>query len=90
MTAFHKWREAATTLAIEDPQHIRLATPVVGRRHEAGKRRLAGDDAARTAASGEVKDLRHEDQALKKVVADLTLENRLLKKSTTGDEGDEA
>ena len=46
---------------------------------EAGKRRLAGDT-ARAATSDEVKDLRREAQALKEVVADLTLENRLLKK----------
>jgi transposase len=46
---------------------------------EAGKRRLAGDT-ARAATSGEVKDLRREATALKEVVADLTLENRLLKK----------
>ena len=56
---------------------------------EAGKRRLAGDT-ARAATSDEVKDLRREAQALKEVVADLTLENRLLKKSMTGDGGDEA
>ena len=46
---------------------------------EAGKRRLAGDT-ARAATPGEVKDLRREATALKEVVADLTLENRLLKK----------
>lgn len=51
---------------------------------EAGKRRLAGDT-ARAATSDEVKDLRREATALKEVVADLTLENRLLKKSMTGD-----
>jgi transposase len=45
---------------------------------EAGKRRLAGDT-ARQANSAEVKDLRAEAAALKEVVADLTLENRLLK-----------
>jgi transposase len=56
---------------------------------EAGKKRLAGDT-AREATSHEVKDLRREAQALKEVVADLTLENRLLKKSMTGDGGDEA
>ena len=50
---------------------------------EAGKKRLAGDT-ARAATSDEVKDLRREAQALKEVVADLTLENRLLKKSMTG------
>jgi transposase len=56
---------------------------------EAGKRRLAGDT-ARAATSGEVKDLRREATALKEVVADLTLENRLLKKSMNGDGEDEA
>jgi transposase len=49
---------------------------------EAGKRRLAGDT-ARAATSDEVKELRREAIALKEVVADLTLENRLLKKSMT-------
>src|SRR5580704_9981519 len=39
---------------------------------EAGKRRLAGDT-TRAATSDEVKDLRREAQALKEVVADLTL-----------------
>jgi transposase len=47
---------------------------------EAGKRRLAGDT-ARAATSDEVKELRREAQALKEAVADLTLENRLLKKA---------
>jgi transposase len=47
---------------------------------EAGKRRLAGDT-VRAATSGEVKDLRREASALKEVVAELTLENRLLKKA---------
>jgi transposase len=56
---------------------------------EAGKRRLAGDT-ARAATSGEVKDLRREAAALKEVVADLTLENRLLKKSMSGDGENEA
>ena len=56
---------------------------------EAGKRWLAGDT-ARAATSGEVKDLRRESTALKEVVADLTLENRLLKKSLDGDGEDEA
>jgi transposase len=51
---------------------------------EAGKKRLAGDT-ARAATSDEVKDLRREASALKEVVAELTLENRLLKKSVTGD-----
>jgi transposase len=55
---------------------------------EAGKRRLAGDT-ARAATGDEVKDLRREASALKEVVADLTLENRLLKKSMIADGGDD-
>jgi len=54
---------------------------------EAGKKRLAGDT-ARQATSDEVKELRREAGALKEVVADLTLENRLLKKSMIGDGDD--
>ena len=56
---------------------------------EAGKKRLAGDT-ARAATSDEVKDLRREASALKEVVAELTLENRLLKKSVTVDGEDGA
>jgi transposase len=56
---------------------------------EAGKKRLAGDT-ARAATSDEVKELRREAGALKEVVAELTLENRLLKKSVTGHGEDEA
>jgi len=56
---------------------------------EAGKKRLAGDT-ARAATSDEVKGLRKEAVALKEVVAELTLENRLLKKSMVGDGGGEA
>ena len=56
---------------------------------EAGKKRLAGDT-AREASAGEVKALRRESRDLKEVVAELTLENRLLKKSVIGDGGDEA
>ena len=55
---------------------------------EAGKRRLAGDT-ARAATTGEVQDLRREARTLKECVADLTLENRLLKKSMIADGGDE-
>jgi len=54
---------------------------------EAGKRRLTGDT-ARSATTDEVKALKREAQALKEAVADLTLENRLLKKSVIAD-GDE-
>ena len=50
---------------------------------EAGKKRLAGDT-VRAATSDEVRGLRRESGALKEVVAELMLENRLLKKSTIG------
>ena len=56
---------------------------------EAGKKRLSGDT-ARAATTDEVRDLRREAGALKEVVADLVLENRLLKKSMSGAGGDEA
>ena len=54
---------------------------------EAGKKRLSGDT-AREATSSEVKDLRKEARALKEVVAEQTLELRLLKKSMLGDGGE--
>ena len=56
---------------------------------EAGKKRLAGDT-AREATSDEVRHLRREALALKEAIADLTLDNRLLKKSMIADGGDEA
>ena len=55
---------------------------------EAGKKRLAGNT-AREASTSEVKVLRREARDLKEVVAELTLENRLLKKSVIGDGGSE-
>ena len=54
---------------------------------EAGKKRLAGDT-ERQASTGEVSGLRRESRDLKELVADLTLENRLLKKSMLGDGDD--
>ena len=51
---------------------------------EAGKKRLSGDT-QRQATTSEVTDLKHEMRDLKEVVADLTLENRVLKKSVLGD-----
>ena len=55
---------------------------------EAGKKRLAGAGPARQANTGEVKDLRAEALALKELMADLSLENRLLKKNMSGAGGD--
>ena len=51
---------------------------------EAGKKRLAGDT-VREATSDEVKHLRSEARALKETLAELLMENRLLKKSMIGD-----
>ena len=51
---------------------------------EAGKRRLAGDT-AREATSDEVKELRAESHQLKELLAELMMENRLLKKSVLAD-----
>ena len=51
---------------------------------EAGKKRLAGDT-TREATSDEVRDLRIETRLLKETVAELLMENRLLKKSMIGD-----
>ena len=55
---------------------------------EAGKKRLAGDT-ARAANADEVKDLRREARDLKEVVAEQTLELRLLKKNMFTDGGDD-
>ena len=55
---------------------------------EAGKKRLAGDT-ARAATTDEVKDLRRQARDLKEVVAEQTLELRLLKKNMIGDGGNQ-
>ena len=55
---------------------------------EAGKKRLSGDT-RREATSGEVKELRTESAALKEALAELLMENRLLKKSVTEDGEDD-
>jgi transposase len=55
---------------------------------EAGKKRLAGD-ITRQANSDEVKGLRSEARNMKEVIAEQTLELRLLKKSMIGDGGDD-
>ena len=54
---------------------------------EAGKRRLVGDT-TREATSTDVTDLRQENGRLKHVVAELVLENRLLKKSVTASDSE--
>ena len=50
---------------------------------EAGKQRLLGNT-KREASSTEVTDLRKENDQLKRLVADLSLKNQVLKKSLTG------
>jgi transposase len=50
---------------------------------EAGKRQLNGDT-MREAGSDEVKELRRENDTLKMLVAELTLDNRKLKKISAG------
>ena len=51
---------------------------------EAGKRRLKGDT-KREADSGEVRHLREENDELKRLVAELSLKNRVLKKISLED-----
>ncbi len=50
---------------------------------EAGKRRLAGNT-KRQADSDEVKDLQQENEEMKLLIAELSLKNRVLKKSLLG------
>jgi len=50
---------------------------------QAGKRRLKGDT-MREANSDEVSELRQENEQLKQLVAELSLKNRVLKKSLNG------
>lgn len=52
---------------------------------EAGKQRLVGDT-KREADSREVEEMRSQNEQLKAVVAELTLKNRVLKKSLLGRE----
>jgi len=50
---------------------------------EAGKKRLMGDT-TREANSGEVTDIKNENEHLKQLVAEIALKNRVLKKSLNG------
>ena len=56
---------------------------------EAGKKRLLGDT-TREATAPEVKTLRDENGRLKQVLAETVLENRLLKKSLTASDSEDA
>ena len=55
---------------------------------EAGKKHLSGD-IVREATSDEVKELRSEAAELKEALAEMVMENRLLKKSVIGDGEDD-
>src|SRR5437660_19704 len=88
------WRACAARRASQSSAVVRGSSRtciIAGRRifSKPARKRLAGDT-ARAATSDEVKDLRREASALKEVVAELTLENRLLKKSLTADGADAA
>lgn len=50
---------------------------------EAGKQRLAGN-VTRQADSSEVKEMRQENEQMKLLIAELSLKNRILKKSLLG------
>jgi len=52
---------------------------------DAGKRRLTGDT-MREANTSEVKDLKDVNSSLKELVAELSLENRMLKKNLSGED----
>ena len=52
---------------------------------EAGKKRLSGDT-LREANTTEVSNLKGENSALKELIAELSLENRVLKKNLNGDD----
>lgn len=52
---------------------------------EAGKKRLAGDT-TREATAPEIQSIKAENEALKQLVAELSLENRVLKKSLKADD----
>ena len=52
---------------------------------EAGKRRLNGDT-MREANTSEVKELKDENRSLKELVAELSLDNRDLKKNLNGED----
>ena len=52
---------------------------------EAGKKRLKGDT-DREASTVEVVSLKHENVELKQLVAELSIKNRILKKSVNGEE----
>ena len=52
---------------------------------EAGKKRLSGDT-MREANTSEVKELKDENRSLKELVAELSLDNRDLKKNLNGED----
>lgn len=72
-------KEICRKYAIHDNQYYKWNKEFM----EAGKKRLSGDT-VREASSDDVNELRSENQQLKNVVADLSLQNHILKKSLNG------
>ena len=80
---------SATDLVAGLAPRVRAGGSAFGPLVEAVQERRAVRFTYRAATTGEVQDLRRETRALKEAVADLTLENRLLKKSMVADGGDD-
>jgi hypothetical protein len=81
--------KAGIGIGLKDPgvageMPVRVLAVEVARVEEQRCGRVRAGDTARAATSDELKQLRREASALKEVVAELTLENRLLKKSVIG------
>jgi transposase len=72
-------RELCRRYAIHENQYYKWSKEFI----EAGRKRLSGDT-EREASSGEVKDLRSENDSLKKELAELYLQNKVLKKTLNG------
>src|SRR4028118_1722566 len=91
---YYRWSkeflEAGKKRLAGDTAREATSDEVKGLRREAVALEEGGAEPPLGATSDEVKGLRREAVALKEVVADLTLENRLLKKSMIGDGEDGA
>jgi transposase len=72
-------REVCRKYAIHEAQYYKWSKDFI----EAGKKRLSGDT-AREANTEEVSEIKKENSDLKETVAELLLQNRILKKSLNG------
>ena len=87
-----RWSSIVGSIGLVFPRFcIGLAARCAAEEKRAGNDDLASIwDTVREATSDEVKELRTENSELKEVVAEITLKNRILKKSLTGlGEGDD-